>query len=76
MAQHPLPHPPVPYVVRMGRRDGKVKKVCFLPSKKLALEVANSIAFLLWERHPFKPSQCNNLARSEEGEYWVEVKPA
>lgn len=67
---------PVPYVIRMGRTDGTVKKTCFMFSKKQALQVGNAIAYLLWEQHPFRSGECNQPVRIEREGFWLEVKPA
>jgi hypothetical protein len=67
--------PPTPYTVRMGRSDGSVTKTIWTQSKKQAMHIANSVAYLLWLEHPFKPRECEKACLVEKEGKWLEVKP-
>lgn len=61
------------YLVRFGRTDGSVSKSVPEPYYKAALHLANSLAFLLWQDHPFKNSLCHNGLKIERDGTWIEV---
>lgn len=62
------------HMVRFGRTDNSVTKTCFFGKKREALHVANSISFLLWTEHSFKPGECDDIHRVERDGYWIEYK--
>lgn len=64
------------YLVRFGRTNGQGTKTLFWPSKKTALFVGNSVANLLWSKHPFKAVdlQEGRPIRMEQEGFWIELK--
>ena len=63
------------FIVRLGRTDNTATKTLFTRSKRLAVDIANALSYVLWLRHAFRSSECADLVRVEQDGYWIEVKP-
>lgn len=60
------------FVICFGRVDGTARKYIFPPNRTFALDVADSLSFVLFRKHCFKRSECRDGKRVEEGEFFVE----
>ncbi|WP_295991223.1 hypothetical protein [Rugamonas sp.] len=63
-------------VIKFGRTDGSAAKTIFFRSRIRGLELANSLAFVFFEQHPFKTSagRDGDEVRHEGNGFYVAYK--
>lgn len=60
------------FVISFGRVDGTATKNLYPNDRTFALDIADSLSFVLFKKHHFKRSECRDGKRVEEGEFFVE----
>ena len=60
------------FLVKFRRLDQPAVKVMPFEARTSAIDVANSIAMVLWGRHAFKRSACRGQHAISEGNFEIE----
>lgn len=67
-------HTRSPCEITFGRTDGTATKTSPVLSRTKALKLANGLAFVFFNGHPFAPSKTHGATRFEGQGFFVEYK--
>lgn len=62
------------YIIKFGRSDGSARKTLFYKSRIRALELANSMAYVMFYEHPFKNGSTRGEMKYEGNGFFVSYK--